>query len=90
MNSIHPLLSGGSIKIPLICFLGGLVTSFTPCVYPVIPIFLSIILRYSQDKISKKISASLVFVLGLSITFSVLGLLSSLLGKIFGFYLTIL
>lgn len=65
-------------------FIGGLFTSFTPCVYPMIPIIVGYI--GGQEVSNKKGSflLSFVYVLGLSLTYSALGALSALTGRIFG------
>lgn len=65
-------------------FIGGLLTSFTPCVYPMIPIVVGYI--GGQNISTKKAGffLSIIYVLGLSVTYSVLGAISALTGRIFG------
>ncbi|MBN2372635.1 sulfite exporter TauE/SafE family protein [bacterium] len=65
-------------------FIGGLLTSFTPCVYPMIPIIVGYI--GGQNISSRKASffLSTIYVLGLSVTYSALGALSALTGRLFG------
>ena len=57
--------------------------SFTPCVYPLIPISVSYIGVRSNSK-PKGFILSLVYVSGIAFTYSILGLIASLTGKIFG------
>jgi thiol:disulfide interchange protein DsbD len=65
-------------------FLGGVVVSFTPCVYPLIPISAGYIgIRAGGSKI-KALILSLVYVSGVAVVYSVLGLFASLSGTIFG------
>lgn len=68
----------------LIVFLGGIVVSFTPCVYPLIPISVGYIGANSSGSRLKAFVLSLVYVTGIAVTYSLLGLLASLTGSIFG------
>lgn len=75
-------LSGSPIDY-IFAFLGGVVISFTPCVYPLIPISVSYISVKSNSK-PKGFILSLIYVSGIAFTYSILGLVVSLTGKIFG------
>ena len=76
-------LSGNPLDY-LVAFSGGVLVSFTPCVYPLIPISAGYIgLNVSGSKL-KGLGLSLAYVTGLAVTYSVLGLLASLTGTIFG------
>lgn len=76
-------LSGNPLDF-LLAFLGGIAVSFTPCVYPLIPISVSYIgLRSSGSKL-KGLSLGLVYVTGIAVTYAALGLLASLTGTVFG------
>jgi thiol:disulfide interchange protein DsbD len=76
-------LSGSPIDY-LAAFLGGAIVSLSPCVYPLIPISVSFIgIRSATSKL-KGLTLSLIYVTGIAITYSFLGLLASLTGKIFG------
>jgi thiol:disulfide interchange protein DsbD len=58
--------------------------SFTPCVYPLIPVSIGYIgVKASGSKL-KGFLLSLVYVTGVAVTYSILGLLASLTGNIFG------
>ncbi|MCM8789620.1 MAG: sulfite exporter TauE/SafE family protein [Candidatus Omnitrophica bacterium] len=66
-------------------FIGGVVISFTPCVYPLIPIIIGSI--GIKDGITSKIKGlylSFTYASGLSVTYSALGMVASLTGGIFG------
>lgn len=58
--------------------------SFSPCVYPLIPISLSYIGISSSGKSIRGFALSLIYVTGLATTYSLLGLIASLTGSIFG------
>jgi thioredoxin:protein disulfide reductase len=73
-----------TLLVFLIAFLGGILDSMTPCVYPVIPVVISYMGAKSGNKKSAGFFLSLFFVVGLAITYSIVGLLASFLGGIFG------
>jgi thiol:disulfide interchange protein DsbD len=75
-------LSGNPIDY-LFAFFGGVMISFTPCVYPLIPISVGYISVRSNSK-PKGFVLSLIYVTGIAFTYSILGLVASLTGKIFG------
>ncbi len=77
-------LSSGSWLAFLIVFLGGVLASLTPCVYPVIPITISYIGGGSQGKPLKGFILSLWFALGIAITYAILGVVSAATGSVFG------
>ena len=66
-------------------FLFGLALNLTPCVYPVIPITVSYFSAQSNKNKRDSISKSVLYVVGIAIVFAVLGLLSGLAGKQWGF-----
>ncbi|MCS7152238.1 MAG: sulfite exporter TauE/SafE family protein [Endomicrobia bacterium] len=68
----------------LAVYLAGVATSFTPCVYPLLPIIISYIGTQAEETQKKKILLTLFYVFGTSLTYAVLGLVASLTGKVFG------
>lgn len=77
------ILSGSPVDY-LIAFLGGILISFTPCVYPLIPISAGYIGVKSGGSKFKGFTLGLVYVTGVAFTYSVLGLFASLTATIFG------
>jgi len=74
----------GNIFDYLIVFFGGLLVSFSPCSYPLIPVTISYLgVRAEQSKL-KGFLLSAIFVFGMAITYSFLGIISATTGKIFG------
>lgn len=71
----------------LMAFAGGLAISLTPCVYPMIPITISIIGAQSAESRSKGFLLSLVYVGGICLVYSALALVAALSSKEFGFLL---
>jgi thioredoxin:protein disulfide reductase len=70
-------------------FLAGILTSFTPCIFPMLPITISI-LGYHADQKSRwhNFSRALCYVLGIALTYSTLGVIAALTGSLFGSALT--
>lgn len=65
-------------------FAVGFATSLTPCVYPMIPITLAVIGTRKERSKRKNLALSLVYVLGIALTYSVLGVLAASTGALFG------
>lgn len=76
-------LKEGSFLAYLLVFIGGFLTSFTPCVYPMIPITISYIGGSSKTRLGGLL-LSLFFVLGIAIMYSGLGLVAAKTGALFG------
>jgi thiol:disulfide interchange protein DsbD len=70
-----------------ILFLGGLALNLTPCVFPLIPITLGFFAMQSDGRRSRRFGLSAMYVLGIVITYTALGILASLGGKMFGAFL---
>lgn len=65
-------------------YVAGLLVSFTPCVYPVIPLTVAVIGGQENASGARGFVLSLFFVLGLALTYTALGVLAALTGKLFG------
>ncbi|HPN39485.1 MAG TPA: protein-disulfide reductase DsbD [Melioribacteraceae bacterium] len=68
----------------LIVFLGGLALNLTPCVYPLIPITVGYFGGQSEGKTSKLFVLGVLYVLGMALTYSIVGVITSLSGAVFG------
>ncbi len=77
-------LQPSSILGYLLVFLGGIVTSIGPCNVAMIPLIIGYIGGSHDLPRSKSFSISLVFTLGLAITFMLLGIIASLVGGLIG------
>jgi cytochrome c biogenesis protein CcdA len=67
-------------------FVGGMLTASSPCVLAMIPLMMSFVAG-RQDRetgLARALGYSLVFVLGLSVTFIVLGMIAALAGQMYG------
>jgi cytochrome c-type biogenesis protein len=68
----------------LFVFMGGVVLSFTPCVYPLIPVTISAIGITAGGSRRRGFLLSLLYVTGIAVTYAALGLAAALTGKMFG------
>ncbi len=83
-GKLEAALNRGSWVAFLLVFLGGVLTSFTPCVYPMIPITISFIGGSAKGNPLKGFVLAVWFVLGIAIMYSSLGLLAAATGGAFG------
>ena len=66
------------------CFLAGIISSASPCVLAMIPLVIGYVGGYAEGSHKKAVQYSLVFTLGLTITFTVLGIIAGAMGRLFG------
>ncbi|RMD93595.1 MAG: DUF255 domain-containing protein [Calditrichaeota bacterium] len=84
-NAIARLISGQGLFIALFfIFIGGLALNLTPCVYPIIPITISFFISQASGKISKSFILASVYVLGMALTYSILGVVAAMTGGLLG------
>jgi len=69
----------------LAVFVGGLISAASPCVLAAIPLIIGYVGGYSGGDKKKAAIYSFVFILGLSITFTVLGVAASVMGRFLSF-----
>jgi cytochrome c biogenesis protein CcdA len=66
-------------------FFGGITTALNPCVLAMVPLLMSVIAGNRETTtVRRSLVFSLFFVLGLALTFTTLGLISGLMGRMFG------
>ncbi len=70
----------------VVVFLGGLLTASNPCVIAMIPLMMGFVAGQKEARpgVLHALGYSTVFVLGLSITFTVLGMIAALAGRLYG------
>jgi thiol:disulfide interchange protein DsbD len=78
------LLAEGSFLAFAVAFAGGVATSLTPCVYPLIPITVSIFGARKAGSRREAMSLSAMYVLGIAAMYSALGVGAALTGRAFG------
>ncbi len=80
----NTLESSGILLGLLFVFLGGLALNLTPCVYPLIPITIGYFGGQSEGRTGRLFILGLLYVLGMAITYSIVGVVTSLSGAVFG------
>lgn len=92
-TNLQEQLTAGSLLAYPAAFVAGLLISFTPCVYPVIPIQLGFIGgQTSTTGLGKRqasgrgFTLSLLFVIGMALVYAALGAAASLTGSLFGIW----
>ncbi|HOL80741.1 MAG TPA: protein-disulfide reductase DsbD [Ignavibacteriales bacterium] len=84
-GDIEGLVNKYGIILSLVfIFLGGLALNLTPCVYPLIPITISYFGSQSEGKTSKLFTLGVLYVLGMALMYSVVGVVTALTGALFG------
>lgn len=68
----------------ILIFLFGLLTSLTPCVYPLIPITMAVLGTNKERSKLQSFSISLSYVLGIGLTYASLGVIAAQTGQLFG------
>ena len=81
-DSIAQSLASGNTLWTLLTFFGfGLLLSFTPCVFPMIPILSSIIVGQGEGITTRRsFTMSLVYVLAMAVTYTIAGIVAGLWG----------
>jgi thiol:disulfide interchange protein DsbD len=64
-------------------YVSGLLTSLTPCVYPILPIVIGY-LGSREGGPAKRFISSLSYILGMSLVYTALGMAAALTGSLFG------
>jgi thiol:disulfide interchange protein DsbD len=88
-NQLADMLKQDSLLLTLLAFFaGGLLLSFTPCVFPMYPILTGIIVGQSNDKnapltTKKAFTLSFFYVQGMAVTYTILGIVVALAGAQF-------
>ena len=84
VNNLSFYLHGSVLLAFLAAYLGGLVISFTPCTYPLIPVTVGFIGVQGSSSKLRGFFLSLFYVGGIALTYSILGGAAALSGRIFG------
>ena len=85
LPQIAALLSDSPMTAVPLVFAGGVLTSLTPCIYPMIPITAAVVGGQSASRSRGRVLALTgAYVLGLSLAYATLGLVAGLTGTLFG------
>ena len=84
VNNLTLYLQGSMFLAFLTAYLGGLVISFTPCTYPLIPVTVGFVGAQGSSSKLRGFFLSLFYVGGIAFTYSILGGAAALSGRFFG------
>jgi thiol:disulfide interchange protein DsbD len=77
-------LASSSLILQLVlAFLFGILLNGTPCIFPLIPITVGFFSSQSEGR-GKTVALAIAYVLGIAVTYSVLGTAAALAGQLFG------
>jgi cytochrome c-type biogenesis protein len=88
--ALEQALAGSSPLVVPLVFLGGAATSLNPCVYPTIPVIIGFVSgqKAGGPEVGKTkargLALALTFVVGLAITYVILGATASFVGSVLG------
>lgn len=84
-GDVSALLRSNPWMAVVAVFAGGVTTALNPCVLAMAPLLMGVIAGNRETMTLKRsLAFSMLFVLGLSVTFTILGLISALMGRLFG------
>ena len=89
IRELHNLLATHPQFNLLWAFLAGVLSSLTPCVYPLIPITLAIFGASAEKSRRAAFFLSCCYVLGIAVTYTALGIISARSGILFGSLLSL-
>lgn len=84
-HNIEVLIQGQHVLAFLLVFVAGLISASSPCIIAAIPLIIGYVGGYSNGSRARAALFSAIFVLGLSLTFTLLGAAASTVGQLLGF-----
>jgi len=85
LGNLNEIIQTNHWFAPLAAFLGGILTASNPCVLVMIPLMIGFTAGNKENRgIVSSLAFSGVFVIGLSITFTLLGIIAALGGRLLG------
>ncbi|MBU3188503.1 sulfite exporter TauE/SafE family protein [Clostridium bowmanii] len=84
LGILSKLISQSFWLAPLIALLAGVLTSFTPCALTSVPLVIGYVGGVGNNDTKRAFKLSIVFATGMALTFTILGTMASILGKLMG------
>lgn len=88
IDNFELYLQGAPLLALAASFAAGVLTSFTPCVYPLIPVTIGIIGAKGTSSRLQGFVRSILYVAGLAVVYAALGVFAALSGRLFGTFTT--
>lgn len=86
LNELSILIQKSGYFAPALALLAGIITSFTPCSISTVPLVIGFIGSNKEKSIKRNFLYSLSYAIGLTVTFTCLGIISALTGSFLGNY----
>ena len=83
-NRLEAALAAGGLGWFLALFVGGLLLNLTPCVFPMLGVTVSIFGVRRKEPLPKVLTTAILYVLGICVTYTALGVVAALTGGLFG------
>ena len=83
-NRLEDALAKGGIFWFLALFAGGLLLNLTPCVFPMLGITVAIFGARRKEPLPKVVTTAVLYVLGICVMYTALGVFAAVTGKLFG------
>ena len=84
LENLSQLIQTSGWLAPLLAILAGILTSFTPCSLSSIPLVIGYVGGTGQKDTKRAFRLSLAFAAGAAVTFTVLGVIASIAGRLMG------
>lgn len=84
LTSAADLMTSNSAVAPILAFAAGILTSFMPCSLSSVPLVIGYVGGVGERNTKRAFILSLVFALGMAVTFTVLGAAAATAGKLIG------
>jgi len=84
LSSFPSFLRTGSLLALPVAFLAGLLTGFTPCAYPILPVTVGYIGSRGGGSRHRRFLLSGAYALGMAAVYAALGMAAGLTGRVFG------
>jgi len=81
LDVLAGVISNNFWLAPFLALLAGVLTSFMPCSLSTVPLVIGYVGGYAGNDVKKAFRYSLVFCLGMAVTFAALGTAASLIGR---------
>ena len=84
LDALSKLISDSFYLAPFIALMAGVLTSVTPCALSSVPLVIGYVGGTGNNDTKRAFKLSLVFAMGIAVTFTILGTIASTLGKLMG------
>ena len=83
-SRLEQVLAKGGLGWLLALFVGGLLLNLTPCVFPMLGVTVSIFGARRKEPLPRVVGTAVLYVLGICVTYTALGVVAALTGGLFG------